>query len=348
MLTSVRAKQFLLVVTAVGLFVAPLLFLVWLRSGLEDRLVEIDPPAQPLVITVERRMLVNEQLVNASLEWGRPPQVLAPNWSGTVTGVYVTNDDTLETGDPVLSIDGVDRIAASSDQPFWRFLGRGNSGADVSALQRLLSLLGYDVQPDGEFDASTQEAVKGLEATLGVAKPSGVFDPGWILWLPVEPFLVTSVVTTASSPAPSPGSAVLVGPPPLEGVTFFDNQDRPLALEGSWVFTSGGIEYSIVDGALDRGSQDRLEAATGPEVLSVSGRVRSRTPTEVIEIPATAVTSSADGTLCVWVPGPGGYSPRSVELGGGRIAQVFVVGGLSPGDQVLVNPAEILTGQACP
>lgn len=274
--------------------------------------------------------------------------MLAPNWSGTVTGVYAMSGDILKTGDRVLSIDGVDRLAASSDQPFWRLLRRGDSGPDVESLQRLLSLMGYDVQPDGEFDVSTKEAVQDLEAGLGVLKPSGVFDPAWILWLPVEPFLVTSVATVVSSPAPPPGSAVVVGPPPLEGVTFFDNQDQPLALEGSWVFTSGGVEYSLVDGALDSDSLDRLETATGPEVLSVSGRVRARAPTEVIEIPATAVTSSADGALCVWVPEPDGYAPRPVELGGGRIAQVFVVSGLSPGDRVLVNPGEILKGQGCP
>lgn len=347
MLTFVRARRFILGAVAIGLLVGPGLFLAWLRWGVEDRLSEVDPPAEPLVITVEHRLMVDDQLVNASLEWGRPLEVFAPNWSGVVTDIYRAAGETVTSGESVLSINGVDRLAFASNQPLWRPLRRGDTGADVDELQRLLVAKGYDVQPDGEFGATTQEAVKLLEASLGISKPSGVFDPGWVLWLPSETFQISSIAISVGSPAPSAGSVVLAGPPPLLHVEFQDDQDVPLDLSGPWVFTSAGLEYSILDGSLEPDSLTRLQGATGSEVLSISGRVISQTPIEVIGVPATAVMSSADGDLCVWVPGPDGYLPRSVELEGGAVAQVFVLSGLSAGDQVLANPADILSSQTC-
>lgn len=346
-LTFVRARRFILGAAALGLLVGPGLFLAWLRWGVEDRLREIDPPAEPLVIAVEHRLIVDDQLVNASLEWGPALEVFAPDWSGVVTDIYRSEGETVTSGEAVLSINGVDRLAFASGQPFWRPLRRGDIGADVNELQQLLVGRGYDVQPDGEFGATTQEAVKLLEASLGILKPGGVFDPGWVLWLPSEAFEISSIETSVGSPAPSAGSAVLAGPQPLLDVEFQDDQDVPLDLSGTWTLASGGLEYSIVDGSLDADSLTRLRRATGSEVLSISGRVTSQNPVEVIEVPASAVMSSADGELCVWVPGPDGYMARAVELEGGGVAQVFVVSGLSAGDEVLANPAEILNDRTC-
>ncbi len=63
------------------------------------------------------------------------------------------------------------------------------------------------------------EAVNAFGATLGVRSPGGVFDPGWVVWLPVEPFEVVSVDVRLGGPAPGPGSVLLAGPAALAAVS---------------------------------------------------------------------------------------------------------------------------------
>src|SRR5690606_41041111 len=64
----------------------------------------------------------------AKLEIGDGPALIAPEWSGVVTSVEVSCGDAIATGDPLLSVDRVTRVAVASDMPFHRELGNGSRG----------------------------------------------------------------------------------------------------------------------------------------------------------------------------------------------------------------------------
>ncbi|MDO5535227.1 MAG: peptidoglycan-binding domain-containing protein [Propionibacteriaceae bacterium] len=97
----------------------------------------------------------------------RPVEVVAQNaLSGVVTQV---NAGTVEQGG-VLYVVGETKVRAlSGDRPFWRDLGPGVSGSDVSALQQGLMDLGYLAggTPSGKYASATRAAVSAWQRDLG-------------------------------------------------------------------------------------------------------------------------------------------------------------------------------------
>ncbi len=219
----------------------------------------------------------------------------------------------------------------------------------MANLQRLLHRLGYyDGEADGEFGRSTERAVEAWASSLGVVKPSGVFDPGWVVWLPVEPFVVELLETRVGLAAPAPGMVLLSGPVPLELVRISTSEGAPAAVRGEWILETAGEKFRVLDGELIDADRVRLGELLDPGTTDLSGQIRRSDPPSVIEIPATAVLSGRDGSLCVFVPSDAGFEPRPVVLGGGRVSRVNVVSGLAPGDEVLFNPADVLPSPQCP
>jgi hypothetical protein len=56
-------------------------------------------------------------------------------------------------------------------------LTEGDSGRPVRRLQRALALLGYDIQPDGQYGPGTTDAVRQFQADAGL-EVDGVAGPG--------------------------------------------------------------------------------------------------------------------------------------------------------------------------
>lgn len=342
-----RNRGSLLLLAVVLLAVLPAGLLAWMRLRTEDRLAELSPPPVPVVVTVEKVVQDDRRGVNVSFTWGEGEEVTAPAWSGTVTAVAVEAGDAVSSGDVVVTVDGVDRMAAATEVPPWRSLRRGDRGEDVAALQGFLTRLGlYQGEPDGIYGPAVAAAVDRLGQSLGVDRPQGNFEVAWLVWLPYQPFLVERVEARVSRPVPSPGDPLLLAPAVLESVSISDSEGRTLELEGDWILEVAGADHALRDGELVEPS--RLAASVAADTDILSGRVRLAHPITAVELPAAAIASNPAGSLCVWVPDGDHFRPAPVTLGGGRVARVVVTAGLQAGDRVLINPGEYLPDPTCP
>lgn len=331
------------------LVLAPIVFLGWLRLRAEDRLSEISPPTVAVVAEVQEVIVDDLEAVNLVLSWSSAPELIAPAWQGTVTTLSVSPGDVLVTGDSIIGVNGVNRIAAATENPFWRPLSRDNRGPDVEQLEELLLSLGhYGGTADGRYDAALAISVDALAKTLGVLQPDSTFDPSWIIWLPSDPFPVATVEAGVGRPAPSSGTVFLTGHSTIAQISFFDSDGESLPLDGDWLVNIAGRDYTAIDGALTQQSLHELARRISSEVTELSGRVRRAQPVRAIAIPTTAVASNRDGTECVWVPVGSEFAARSVTIDGGQVGSVFVADGLSSSDSVLLNPFEYLANPICP
>jgi peptidoglycan hydrolase-like protein with peptidoglycan-binding domain len=345
-----RGRGWLLLGVSVLIVAVPAGLLVWLRSETSDRLSELEPEPVPLVLPVEVRQVSDQQPLSIETVWGEAPVVVAPAWSGTVAAVEVASGDVVASGDPVVQVDGVTRVAVATVEPFWRPLARRDSGQDVAALQEWLARDGlYNGEIDGVFGSGLAAAVKAWAESIGVAKPDGTFDPSWVLWLPEDPFVVSSVEVGTAMPAPGAGSPVLRGAVPLQSATLRDQGNQVFAGEGQWTLLVEDAEIAVVDGELASQGMETLADVLDPEEPFAPGEIRRVTPVEVLEVPATAVVANARGETCVFVPDDsGGFVPREVTLAGGGVSRVDVADGLGPGDQVLMNPQDLFDSPTCP
>jgi len=341
-------RGFLLLTVAILLVATPAALLVWMRTQTEDRLFGLEPDSVPVVLEVVQREVVDVTAVSVVGAWGESVVVSAPMWFGTVTRVAVSAGDMVMSGDVVARVDAVDRVGVVLSDPFWRELRRRDTGADVLMLQGWLLEAGfYEGTLDGVFGRDLQVAVSAWSVEIGVVKPDGSFDPGWVVWLPAEPFEVAEVVLERGSPAPGVGSQILVGPTPLDSVDLLDRDGRSFDETGKWVLLIGDVEVPVVNGSIEAEGLRTLSDLLNVEQPS-AGRVVRAEPVEVLVIPATAVVSNASGGLCVFVPDGDGFTATPVELSGGRIATVNVVAGLESGDEVLANPSDIFGAPSCP
>lgn len=330
------------------LILAPVAFLVWLRTGTEDRLSELEVAPEPVVMAVEATESFDPQGVAAMLVWTEAPAVPAPAWSGLVTGVAVEPGDTVSSGEVVVTVDGVDRVAYQSETPLFRVLRRTDTGSDVAILERFLAEGGwFDGEPDTSFTSATSAAVDALGKWLGVAKPGGVFDPAWLVWVGAEPFVVSEVEARVGFPAPSPGSPLLAGLAQISAATLVSPNGANLELEGDRVLEVGEESILFIDGIPGAGELERLSRLVTPLSEQTGGTLKLAVGRVAFVVAATAIVADPDGSLCVFVTAGSGYEPRPVTLGGGRASTVDIVTGLGDGDVVLVNPGDVIESPAC-
>lgn len=335
--------------TVAALLVAvPTVLLVWMRTRTEDHLSKLEPDPVPVVMEVEWREVTEVVAVSVTGSWGEPAVVTAPAWHGTVTRVQVGDGDSLMSGGVVARVDAVSRVAVASSDPFWRVLRRRDVGDDVMMLQSWLFGAGfYRGEVDGIFGRELQTAVKAWSGEIGVVKPDGAFDPGWVVWIPTEPFVVAEVALEQGLPAPGMGAQILVGPTSLVSIELSDQNGREFGEVGEWSLEVGDVEVTVLDGLIDPDGLRVLDGVLNAEQPS-AGRVVRAEPASVLAVPATAIVSNAAGELCVFVPHGNGFATASVELSGGRVATVNVVFGLDSGDDVLSNPSDIFEAPSCP
>ena len=97
-----------------------------MRLYSDDELNAVSVRADPMVVLPTTREVRDLQRLNVVLTWEEGAVVRAPGWSGMVTAV--SGDPEMEEGRPVLAIDGIDRIARASAEPFYRALASGDRG----------------------------------------------------------------------------------------------------------------------------------------------------------------------------------------------------------------------------
>jgi hypothetical protein len=343
-------------VTLVAVLAAPLLFLAVLRLGTDERIAAVEARPAPLVTAPTARTILDERRVTGTVAWQEGLALRAPEWRGIVTAVHLKPGDTVTSGQRLVDVAGVGRLAVASAFPFYRSLQWGSVGADVAELHRVLVALGYleAVPPDEQaFGFGTRQAVVALERDLGISLPTGIFDPGWFAWLPIDPFEVGEVKLTAGAQAPGAGTAFATEPPRLASVILGSGGGgEQLVLDPAvaWVLVVRGQGFPV-DAATLRVRDEALPALAellAPAAERVDGELRRANPLEVLAVPSTAVTTGPQGTLCVWLEEAVGYRAAPVTVAGARAGVASIASGLRSTDRVLANPAQVLEQPACP
>jgi Putative peptidoglycan binding domain/HlyD family secretion protein len=170
----------------------------------------------------------------------------AATGSSTTGAVYISKlkvaaGDTITNGEQLAELDGEPLFALTGTVPAWRDLTPGESGPDVTELQKALASLGYYDNGDtpGYFGSATEYAVYLYYQHLGYTAPSsGGVPAADVVFLPSLPATVVAVNGTTGEQPGQPflelaprGSLALTGelPPAYAGqvksglkVTIYD------------------------------------------------------------------------------------------------------------------------------
>lgn len=338
----------------VVLLALPLGVLAVLRFGTSGSIDAASNDVQPLLTAPTVRRVTDEKRVAARVTLADGLALRAPTWRGTVG--TLRPGEALRSGDAVAVIDGVRRVALATPDPLYRALAAGDSGPDVEQLNRALLALGYLKAAPANIDQylfPTVLAVRAWASELGLRQPDGSFDPGWVVWLPKDPFPLGEWSLEAGAPAPAAGTIIAREPVRVTAAALVSqNPAEPLVLDPAvaWTFVSGEVALPVDAAALAiaPASAAALSALVKAGRDQVDGIVRRAQPLDALAVPSTAVQVGADGALCVWLSDGAGYRAAPVRVAGARAGVTNVVSGLSAGDSVLANPAAVLEDPSCP
>lgn len=134
------------------------------------------PVAKPLLAEVTQGDLVDVRTLGAAVVPSALTQAAltpaAEAGRSIVTESALSPGTTVKAGTVLVRINGHPVFALASTFPFYRDFGAGDSGPDMTALQRNLISLGLPSQADGEFGAATARAVGMLFRNGNAAAPA--------------------------------------------------------------------------------------------------------------------------------------------------------------------------------
>ncbi len=335
--------------------VVPLAVLALVRVGSDDSLAGVTVNAEPVFTSVTPREITDAKPAKLTLAWAKGDELVAPAWSGIVTNVAASVGTLLKPGDPIATISGVERIGFASDRPFYRPISSGDSGPDVEALHALLQKTGFlQTAPTDATTATfaTTSAVRKLATSLGVQPTTGTFDPGWVVWLPADPFPLGSLELQVGRPAPPPGTVIGSARSMLTGATLASFTQEPLTLDPAvaWVAVVDGKSFEVdpIAAAVAPGALSALGEAVKQGAETASAIVQRSQPLHALAVPSTAVQVNEAGTLCVWIADGKSYRASTVKAPSARAGVTNITEGLTADARVLANPAAVVEHPACP
>lgn len=241
-----------------------------------------------------------------------PLDLLAPGMlTGTIQRVEIQPGRSLATGDRVLLVDNVWRVATTLG-PFPRPLKLDDAGLDVHDLNDLLRVLSLPSGGTDRYTVATARGVAALAESLGAGR-NPQFDPAWTILLP-------GGVTAISEVHVHPGQSVPSG----ESIASFGQRLTAVDL-GSPDATQGGIATSasrlpkgtqLIVGGTPIGTLPEATTlpttVTQPEVLvalrllvpqeddgTLDGILVSPAPAGSVQVPAAAVYADPNASTCV-------------------------------------------------
>lgn len=137
------------------------------------------PPAAPVTVAVESRVLAEELILRGRVERRPGVGVFAPiptSAAPVITAVPKSDGDRLLEGDVLVEVAGRPVMVLEGEFPAYRDLTGGLEGPDVVALQEALIRLGYEIEVDGVFGRLTQSALSTLYADRGYEPIPGLPD----------------------------------------------------------------------------------------------------------------------------------------------------------------------------
>jgi peptidoglycan hydrolase-like protein with peptidoglycan-binding domain len=200
------------------------------------------PPATATTAAVVSQVLTSSVQMRGTVYPATQYDVYASGSSSVyISKMKVAAGETISNGEELAEIDGQPLFVLAGPVPAWRDLTPGESGPDVTELQKALASLGYYDGGDtsGFFGSATEDAVSSYYEHLGYSAPSsGGVPAADVVFLPSLPATVVAVNGTTGEQPGQPflelaprGSLALTGelPPAYLGqvkpglkVTIFD------------------------------------------------------------------------------------------------------------------------------
>ena len=332
---------------------------LWIYMGAPDAAKDLEPPAAPIEVTVDRAPAELRVPVDVEIGISGGVDIVAPGWSGTVTEVSVTSGNTITSGTIIAKIDGIGRMAFHSSSPFFRPISRGDSGQDVDELGAMLVALGLMDSYDGLADRAMIAAVRELGDSLGVPDSARIesFDPAWCVFLPVPEVTVDEVSMSAGGLAPTQGQEILTSRPTIASVVLSPDQALGSGTSPMRVEVAGlklPVDESLaVEDPLDHESAQILIDAVSTEGALSSGVVKGQLVLshvdDAVEVPtASLVPVSGTPDLCLVVSHGIELEARSVELiASDSASSSSYVTGVVAGENIVVGPLDAAIRRYC-
>lgn len=341
------ARRFLVVLVVLLALAGGAVGSVLLRSELNP--LEADLEQGPQFSVIGTAASDQRTPAGLSLTWQRARTVTSGPVSGRVTAIPSVSVP-VALGEPVIEVDGLDRVALAAERPLWRPLDRGTAGPDVAEVARLLNGLGHLESADHTIvGAVFAEGVRSFEENLGWPV-TGVFKPEYVIWFPPGGISVGQPLVSVNDVV-DPNTVLFREAPRLSGASVVPaDASIPLDLpQGDLVFDILGgptVELADEDEDVRVVSDDLLVAAdhavtvpvsegASDPVRDLSGVVRLAQPVQVQTIPSAAVLVGPSDATCVVVESG---EVVSVDVSGGRGGVTEIEPVLDPGTRVQLSP----------
>ncbi|UJP09309.1 hypothetical protein L2X99_12810 [Microbacterium sp. KUDC0406] len=300
--------------------------------------------------------VVREQL-GLSLTWSPPPAIVAPAWDGVVQAVYVKVGDVISSGSSLTKIQGVDRIAYGSREPFTRPLEVGMEGADVAELNSLLESRGLRHASAARFTWETRIGVREFAKSIGAGESVAVFDPSWLVYLP-RSVTVNELALVVGAPAPAAGQHLVEPKAEVSSAAVVDVETAKGLLQSEEGTTIAvvpvpeGAEVELAGEPLTL--DDKRTAIASASLKTVQSHVSNeakatiidtiaKSPTNLWVLPSTSVYVDSQGTTCVTVKRDSRVSGLRVDIRGVQQTSTSVAADFEDGDLFALDPRGIAT-----
>lgn len=308
---------------------------------------------------------VRERSAGLQVQWNTAADLVAPEWSGLVQEVFVEAGDEIRSGQPVVRIDGVRRIALASDLPFSRMLSVGDRGVEAAALNSALAGLGLEASDSDTVTWATLRGVRALAAMLEVPSAGEVaaFDPSWIIFLPDDATSVEKVALSVGSRAPSAGEVIVTAPLTIAAAYLvsadeipspqeLQSEDPPRTLDPIVADAGESLTVGMTPLELDE-SRSRIASDSLPALRNLAtagapflrGVLVSDIAADALRVPVSAIVSDTAGVTCVIVgtefsgTSPAHITHIPVDVIASDAGVAWVVGDVASDSRVLATPA---------
>ncbi len=260
----------------------------------------------------------------------------------------VVEGATVDRGDVLWRLGNEPTVALFGELPNYRDLGPGDEGTDVLQLETNLVALGFDptdiITVDETFTTSTEAMVERWQDAIG-AEPTGRVDTGAVVYITdtrrVGPVSVAVGESVAAGEPMMTLTAtdrkVTFSVPAAERGTVADGDRVEIRLPDRTTLTA--VVYSIV---IDDTGGASVTAQTEEVIEAVADQIpvtvtwSRELATDVVTVPESALIRTDSAQYNVEVRGPDGIDRLvPVEVAANADGWVEVIGGVSPGDEVI-------------
>ncbi|MEI2278300.1 hypothetical protein OHC50_12610 [Paenarthrobacter ilicis] len=342
---------------------------IWL---LEDHLLKttVEPQSHPVWVPVNVDAVPTSRAATINLQWMSGQRILTPAWSGTVQSVLKSPGNEVRSGEVLLIIDGIGRMALHTPTPFFGSLKFGDSGPEVQKLNRSLVDLGYGSALGADYGSDTIEAVRRLKLALGDSRGDArEVSASLFVYLPVPSITIESITVQAGSMAPASGSEIIIGRRQLTAATLNrpnargdlqdvtqlqDSSGRSATTEENTSATEfiplvadPDEDLYVADTAIsltdDRAGASLSSLLAIPEVTAgktsrLDATLKRRFSNTSFRIPSAALFAGESGATCVHLMRAGIETNEDVHILSTDVGSTVVSGELVTGDQLLLAP----------